>query len=179
MEAGDWVDNRHMDASYEAQRIGFGISAATKLKMGDNAFRVTTLLHLLGDQEARKEFYARLEAAGPVYAAVEEALDNAELVGQTLVVRKAEGEAGLIFDDTDAMNQAYLREGVAFAMVVGEKSGEGACVQVGVNNVHPTLGKTNLMQVLADFNPGGASFKVSVRGTENLPAVLETLNALA
>ncbi|MBI2473911.1 hypothetical protein HYV70_05165 [Candidatus Uhrbacteria bacterium] len=176
VQAGDWADNRQMDVSDEAQRIAFSISAATKLRMGDNAFRVTALLHLLGDREARKEFYVRLEAAGPVYAAVEEALANAQMQGQILVVHKKEGEAGLVFDDTDAMNQGYAR--APFVVVIGEKSGEGPCIQVGVNNSHPTLGKTNLLQVLADFGPTGIVPKVAIRGTENLFEILVRLNAL-
>jgi hypothetical protein len=176
VQAGDWADNRHLPVYDRARKFGFSISAATKLKMGDNAFRVTTLLYLLGDREAQKEFSSRLEAAGPVYQAVDQALADAQMQGQILVVRKAQGEAGLVFDDTDAMNQGYAR--APFVIVIGEKSGEGLCIQVGVSNNHPTLGKTNLLQVLSDFGATGIAPKVAIRGTERLFEILLALNSL-
>ncbi|HAU66678.1 TPA: hypothetical protein DCW61_05010 [Candidatus Uhrbacteria bacterium] len=173
-DAGDWADNRQMDVSDEAKALATDVSNATKVRMGDDAFRVTSLLHLLGDEKASVEFAVRLEEAKAINEAVEKALLEAVLDGLVLVIHKAPGKDGLVFDDTDAMIQGYRR--AAFVAVVGEKSGEGPCIQVGVNGRHPRLGKTNLLQVL----PGstGIPAKATVRGTQNLPAILATLNAL-
>lgn len=173
--AGDWADNRQLEVDVDAKALATDIDNAIKARITDNAFRITVIRHLLGDTEASEAFKARLAEGKAIEEATTAALEAAELCGKVLVIRHS---AERRINPVAAMMVGYRR--AAFVAVVGPKAGEGDVVEMGCNDRHPTLGKTNLLQIFsaAGLTAGGISAKATVHGAENLDRMVEALNAL-
>jgi len=171
--AGDWADNRQLEVSPEAQALAWAIDTATKVRIVDNQFRVTTLLHLLDDPQAARLFQERLEEGMATEMATQAALDSAELCGNVLVIRQP---SGVEINQTSAMFSGYRR--APFVAIVGQKAGEGEVVVVGLNTRHADLGSTNLLQVLAEFQASGIPQKATIRGGD-VNTIVGVLNSLS
>ena len=175
MAAGDWADNRQIEVTPEAKALATEVDSAVKTRIADNAFRVTVIRRLLGDPEATVAFRARLAEGKAIEEATARALAEAELNGQVLVLLQADRQE---INQTAAMFAGYRR--APFVAVVGVKSGEGEVVVVGCNDKHPTLGKTNLLEVFGaiGLKASGIPAKATVYGREHLGPMVEALNTL-
>lgn len=175
LQAGDWADNRDLLVPAEAKTLASAIDGAVKVRMGDNLFRQSVILHLLGDADATLEFEQRCSEVHVLEANTASALAAAYIVGKVLVVRKT---ANVEINQTAAMFQGYLK--APFVAVVGEKSGAGGVVTVGCDTKDSQLGQTDLLEVFraAGLEASGISCTATVSGEESLEAVLGLLNAL-
>ena len=172
--AGDWLENK-TTVSNKARQLAISVNTATKARVKDNDFRVTAVLHLLGDLNASRIFEQRIVEGNFIQRTTEKVLKAAELMGNVVVVSKP---AGAKINERQAMLIAY--RSAPFVVITGleHESGEDFCV-VGRKGTCSIVGGVSLIRVFEDagVEPKGSPDKVRIMNV-SLDAIVERLNGL-